>query len=257
MTIQRSDIEKLAELARIQISEENITATLTSLGNVLQLVDQLQAADTTSIAPMAHPLDAVQRPRPDTVTEPNRRDAFQAIPPATENGLHLVPQVLEAPPASPAPPRLPAAPPPQARLPPMHHQPLAQLSAGLASGEFSSVELARHFLDRIQRLDATYNAFITVTGSEALQSAAAADARRASGDAVHPLCGVPIAHKDIFCTEGVRTSCASKMLDNFVPPYNATVVENFLAAGAVVLGKTNMDEFAMGSSNETSWYGPV
>ncbi len=139
----------------------------------------------------------------------------------------------------------------------MHDKTLAQLSAGLASGEFSSVELTRHFLDRIQRLDATYNAFITVTGSEALQSAAAADARRASGDAVHPLCGVPIAHKDIFCTEGVRTSCASKMLDNFVPPYNATVVENFLAAGAVVLGKTNMDEFAMGSSNETSWYGPV
>ena len=95
MTIQRSDIEKLAELARIQISEENITATLTSLGNVLQLVDQLQAADTTGIAPMAHPLDPVQRLRPDEVTEPNRRDAFQAIAPATENGLYLVPKVIE------------------------------------------------------------------------------------------------------------------------------------------------------------------
>lgn len=139
----------------------------------------------------------------------------------------------------------------------MHDRTLAQLSAGLASGEFSSVELTRHFLDRIQRLDATYNSFITVTGSEALAAAQAADARRASGEAVHPLCGVPIAHKDIFCTEGVRTSCASRMLDNFMPPYNATVVENFLNTGAVVLGKTNMDEFAMGSSNETSWYGPV
>lgn len=139
----------------------------------------------------------------------------------------------------------------------MHDRTLAQLSAGLASGEFSSVELTRHFLDRIQRLDATYNSFITVTGSEALAAAQAADARRASGEAVHPLCGVPIAHKDIFCTEGVRTSCASRMLDNFIPPYNATVVENFLNTGAVVLGKTNMDEFAMGSSNETSWYGPV
>src|SRR5690606_9696341 len=139
----------------------------------------------------------------------------------------------------------------------MHDKTLAQLSAGLASGEFSSVELTRHFLDRIQRLDATYNAFITVTGSEAPQSAAAADARRASGDAVPPLCRVPIAHKDILCPAGLRTSCASKMLDNFVPPYNATVVENFLAAGAVVLGKTNVDEFAMGASNETSWYGPV
>ncbi len=139
----------------------------------------------------------------------------------------------------------------------MHDKTLAQLSAGLASGEFSSVELTRHFLDRIQRLDTAYNSFITVTGDKALASAAEADARRAGGDSVHPLCGVPIAHKDIFCTEGVRTSCASRMLDNFIPPYNATVVENFIAAGAVVLGKTNMDEFAMGSSNETSWYGPV
>ncbi|MFA5679513.1 MAG: amidase family protein, partial [Pseudomonas sp.] len=139
----------------------------------------------------------------------------------------------------------------------MHDKTLAQLSAGLAAGEYSSAELTLHFLNRIRLLDTTYNSFITVTEEQALLSAAAADKRRAAGDAVHPLCGVPIAHKDIFCTEGVRTSCASKMLDNFVPPYNATVVENFLAAGAVVLGKTNMDEFAMGSSNETSWYGPV
>jgi len=139
----------------------------------------------------------------------------------------------------------------------MHDKTLAQLSAGLASGEFSSVELTRHFLDRIQRLDTTYNSFITVTGSEALAAASAADAKRASGNTVPPLCGVPIVHKDIFCTAGVRTSCASKMLDNFIPPYNAKVVENFIDAGAVVLGKTNMDEFAMGSSNETSWYGPV
>ncbi|MCK9469658.1 MAG: Asp-tRNA(Asn)/Glu-tRNA(Gln) amidotransferase subunit GatC [Porticoccaceae bacterium] len=95
MTIQRSDIEKLAELARIQISDENITATLDSLSNVLQLVDQLQAAETTGIAPMAHPLDAVQRLRPDTVTEPDCREAFQAIAPATDSGLYLVPRVIE------------------------------------------------------------------------------------------------------------------------------------------------------------------
>lgn len=139
----------------------------------------------------------------------------------------------------------------------MHNLTLAQLSAGLAAGDYSSVELTRHFLDRISRLDPTFNSFISVTEDLALTSAAEADNRRAQGGNIHPLTGVPIAHKDIFCTQGVRTSCASKMLDNFIPPYNATVVENFISAGAVVLGKTNMDEFAMGSSNETSWYGPV
>ncbi|KJS08854.1 MAG: glutamyl-tRNA amidotransferase [Gammaproteobacteria bacterium BRH_c0] len=95
MTIERADIEKLAELARIRITEENIAATTRSLGNVLQLVDQLQAADTTGIAPMAHPLDAVQRLRPDVVSESDQREAFQAIAPATENGLYLVPKVIE------------------------------------------------------------------------------------------------------------------------------------------------------------------
>lgn len=95
MTIERADIEKLAELARIRITEENIAATTRSLGNVLQLVDQLQAADTTGIAPMAHPLDAVQRLRPDVVSESDQREAFQAIAPATENGLYLVPKVID------------------------------------------------------------------------------------------------------------------------------------------------------------------
>lgn len=95
MTIERADIEKLAELARIQITEDQITATTNSLANVLALVDQLQAADTAGVAPMAHPLDAVQRLRADEVTEINRREAFQAIAPATENGLYLVPKVIE------------------------------------------------------------------------------------------------------------------------------------------------------------------
>jgi aspartyl/glutamyl-tRNA(Asn/Gln) amidotransferase, C subunit len=95
MTIERADIEKLAELARIQITEDQITATTKSLGDVLNLVDQLQAADTTGVSPMAHPLDAVQILRADEVTELNQRDAFQAIAPATENGLYLVPKVIE------------------------------------------------------------------------------------------------------------------------------------------------------------------
>ncbi len=138
----------------------------------------------------------------------------------------------------------------------MHNKTIAEIITGLNAGEFSSVELTQHYLERIQRLDSTYNSFISVTDEAALARAKAADQQRAAGN-ISAFCGVPIAHKDIFCTNGVRTSCGSKMLDNFIPPYDATVVENFTNAGAVVLGKTNMDEFAMGSSNETSFYGPV
>jgi len=138
----------------------------------------------------------------------------------------------------------------------MHTKTLAALSQALNNAELSSVELTRHFLSRIQQHDPQLNSFITVTDELALQQAQAADALRASGRA-GPLTGIPIAHKDIFCTQGVRTSCASKMLDNFIAPYNATVVEKLNAAGTVTLGKTNMDEFAMGSSNETSFYGVV
>ncbi len=138
----------------------------------------------------------------------------------------------------------------------MHNKTIAELITGLTAGEFSSVELTKHYIERIQRLDGTYNSYITVTEQHALAQAQAADQRLAAGNAPQ-LCGVPIAHKDIFCTSGVRTTCGSKMLDNFVPPYNATIVDNYADTGAVVLGKTNMDEFAMGSSNETSYYGAV
>ncbi|MGW8369279.1 MAG: amidase, partial [Gammaproteobacteria bacterium] len=138
----------------------------------------------------------------------------------------------------------------------MHTKTLAELSAALRAREFSSVELTSHYLERIGRLDASLNSFVTVTADQALAAAADADVRIAAGDA-GPLVGIPIAHKDIFCTAGVRTSCGSRMLDNFVSPYDATVVARLRAAGAVMLGKTNMDEFAMGSSNETSYYGPV
>jgi len=133
---------------------------------------------------------------------------------------------------------------------------VAGIATALANGEFSSVEITRHFLDRIRDLDRRLNSYITVCEEHALGQAAAADAlltKRAAG----PLTGVPYAHKDIFCTRGIKTSCGSRMLANFVAPYAATVSENLDAAGMVLLGKTNMDEFAMGSSNETSYYGPV
>lgn len=138
----------------------------------------------------------------------------------------------------------------------LHAKSLIELAEGLARREFSSRELTQHFLDRIHRFDGELNSFVTVCAAQALQQADAADAMRAAGKA-GLLTGIPLAQKDIFCTTGVKTSCGSKMLDNFIAPYNAAVIENFNAAGVVMLGKTNMDEFAMGSSNETSFYGPV
>lgn len=138
----------------------------------------------------------------------------------------------------------------------MHNQTVAQLVKQLQSKAVSSVELTQHYLDRIQQNDADLNSFISVTAEQALAQAKAADVRLAQGNAP-TLCGLPIAHKDIFCTQGVRTSCGSKMLDNFIAPYDATIVQNYQNQGVVSLGKTNMDEFAMGSSNETSYYGPV
>jgi aspartyl-tRNA(Asn)/glutamyl-tRNA(Gln) amidotransferase subunit A len=138
----------------------------------------------------------------------------------------------------------------------LHTQTLTELSAGLASGEFSAVELTETLLGRIEAQDPALNAFITVTADAALVAAKDADSARAAGN-TGALNGLPIVHKDIFCTRGVPTTCGSRMLENFVSPYDATVVERLDAAGAVVLGKTNMDEFAMGSSNETSYFGPV
>ena len=138
----------------------------------------------------------------------------------------------------------------------MHRKSLAELAAGLRAKEFSSVELTRAFLDRIARANGTLNAFITVDEAKSLAQAKAADARLARGDAA-PLTGIPVAHKDLFCAKGWRTTCGSRMLADFVAPYDAHVVEQFDRAGAVLLGKTNMDEFAMGSSNENSHFGPV
>ena len=137
----------------------------------------------------------------------------------------------------------------------MHNKTLAELSAALHEKTISSRELTELHLDRIEA-NSDLNAFISVTRDDALAAADAADSVLASGNA-GPLTGIPIAHKDLFCTEGVKTSSGSRMLDKFVSPYDATVVSRLKNAGCVMLGKTNMDEFAMGSSNETSWYGCV
>lgn len=137
----------------------------------------------------------------------------------------------------------------------LQYRSITELTAALRAREVSSVELTEGFLSRIERFG-QLNAFITVDRERALAQARAADARIAKGDG-GSLEGVPLAHKDIFCTDGMLTTCASKILSNFVAPYDATVIARCNAAGAVTLGKTNMDEFAMGSSNENSWYGPV
>jgi aspartyl-tRNA(Asn)/glutamyl-tRNA(Gln) amidotransferase subunit A len=138
----------------------------------------------------------------------------------------------------------------------LHNLFIGELAERLTKRQISSVELTRHFLSRIERLNPGLNAFITLTPEQALKEAAAADARLAAGE-TGPLLGIPLIHKDIFCTDGVKTSCGSRMLDNFIAPYDATVVARLKGAGTVMLGKSNMDEFAMGSSNETSYYGPV
>ncbi|MEY4767514.1 MAG: hypothetical protein RL637_153 [Pseudomonadota bacterium] len=137
----------------------------------------------------------------------------------------------------------------------IYHQTLTELIKALRSKKISSVELTRLYLDRIHQ-HADLNAFITVTDTQALADAQRADQQLHQGNAPL-LTGIPLAHKDLFCTQGIRTSCGSKMLDNFIAPYQATVVDKLANAGTVLLGKLNMDEFAMGSSNENSFYGAV
>src|SRR5512143_571872 len=133
---------------------------------------------------------------------------------------------------------------------------IAELARALRAKRLSSVELTQASLERIARANPKLNAFVTFDAERALADARAADARIANGDA-GPLTGIPLAHKDVLMTAGMRTTCGSRMLANFVAPYDAFVVEGLRRAGTVLVGKTNMDEFAMGSSNETSYFGPV
>ncbi len=138
----------------------------------------------------------------------------------------------------------------------MHNKTIVELSADLHAKKYSSEELTRAFMARVEKFNPQLNALVTLTGEYALTAARGADARIANGTA-GPLTGIPIVQKDIFCTLGVKTTCGSKMLDNFIAPYDATTVIKLKEAGTVMLGKANMDEFAMGSSNETSYYGAV
>jgi len=138
----------------------------------------------------------------------------------------------------------------------MHNKSITELASGLRAKQFSSLELTNHFLTRIKKFDPSLNSIVSLTAEQAIEAATHADQLISSGK-MGPLTGIPLLHKDIFCTAGIKTSCGSKMLDNFISPYDATVVAKLKDAGTVLLGKTNMDEFAMGSSNENSYYGPV
>jgi len=138
----------------------------------------------------------------------------------------------------------------------LHKLSLIKQLEGLKKNEFSSVELTSHYLERISKHDEELNSFITVTEEHALANAKLADDRYRNNQSL-PLDGLPIAHKDIFCTKGIKTTCGSKMLSDFEAPYSSTVYTKLDNMGMVMLGKTNMDEFAMGSSNETSYFGPV
>ena len=138
----------------------------------------------------------------------------------------------------------------------LHKLYLSEQLEGIKSGNFSSTELTTHYLERISKFDEDLNSFITVTEDQALAQAKKSDERYKNKTNL-PLDGLPIAHKDIFCTKNVLTTCGSKMLSNFEAPYSSTVFEKLDNEGMVMLGKTNMDEFAMGSSNETSYFGPV
>ena len=138
----------------------------------------------------------------------------------------------------------------------MHNKTVSELQEDLKNKKVSSVELTQHFLDRIKKIDSELNSFITITEDEAIKKAKLIDKEISKGT-VRALSGIPIAQKDIFCTKGIKTTCGSKMLENFISPYDATVVQKLNESGVVVVGKTNMDEFAMGSSNETSYFGDV
>ena len=138
----------------------------------------------------------------------------------------------------------------------MFDKSLKELASSLASKDFSSVELTQAYIERAKELNTSINAFVTIDEEQSFAQARSADQKIAQGN-IQALTGIPIAHKDIWCAKGWITTCGSKMLQNFRAPYNAHIIDRFNTAGSIIQGKTNMDEFAMGSSNETSFFGHV
>src|SRR3984885_5039522 len=139
----------------------------------------------------------------------------------------------------------------------MNAHTIPSIREGLLKKEFSAVEIARETLAFAERENSKTNAYLLFSSERALEAAERVDAKIAAGEEPGPLAGVPVAVKDVILTKGLRTTCGSRMLEHYIPPYDATVVERIEAAGGVIIGKTNCDEFAMGSSNENSAFGPV
>ena len=237
MSLDRSTVKSIAYLARLRVEDAQCDALAVELSGILHWVEQLAEVDTEGVEPMTSvaAMTLTQRVElGDRWRQPGRRPVERAV-----TGRRLLRGAEGR--------RMTGG---------LTRLTIASARDRLAAGRFSAVELTRAHLDAIA--DARpLNAFITETPELALARAAESDARRAKGDTLGPLDGIPLAIKDLFCTEGVRTTAGSHILDGFIPTYELTVTAKLRAAGAVMLGKTNLDEFAMGSSNTTSFFGPV
>ncbi|KAK0354787.1 hypothetical protein LTR94_011249 [Friedmanniomyces endolithicus] len=223
MAIDAATVRKVAHLARIKTPEDRLEPLAQELNGILQWIEQLNEVDVDGVEPMTSNVAQPLRLREDVVTDGGKIDAVLSNAPKSADGFFVVPKAAVD---------------------------------GLKAKDFSSAEITQAFLTSIEAANPTLNAYVEVTADKAMDMARASDARIAAGEA-GVLEGAPLGIKDLFCTEGVQTTAGSNMLRGFVPPYESTVTANLWRDGAVMLGKLNMDEFAMGSSNETSAFGPV
>ena len=240
MSVDKDTVRRIAKLARIALEEERVEPMMNELNQIFAWVEQLGEVNVEGVPPMTSVVEQKLRLRDDEVTAGGDADAVTANAPLAEDHFFVVPKVRGIAMSLPADPTAFS---------------LGDARDAVKAKRISSKELTTAFIKAVE--DARpLNAFITETPERALAMADASDARLAKGEA-RPLEGLPLAIKDLFCTKGVRTTAGSRILSNFIPPYESTVTQNLWDAGAVMLGKANMDEFAMGSSNETSYFKPV